>query len=504
MSETKFSEPTRQHFLGVVIYFLKAARRGLSILITFVVLSTFNTKFIIPLIIAFIVGGILMIVFAILQYKNFTFKVDEKYLIIHKGVLVKDKTKIPLERIQSVHIEEPLLQRLLGLASVQVDTAGSQGKELEVPALETEDAVALQKVLKAKKEERIEEKQPQLESEPTDEEKKVQEEIEESRTLIHLNIPSLLKVGLTDNHLKNGFVALAIVFGYAMQLEEYFQGYVSGLIEENFDEIRRMAYGMLVVSIVAFLIISVLISLVKAIVKHYNFTARLASEQFYVKTGLLKREEYRIPLNKIQFMEWRTNPLRSLAKMETAHIYQSQSQEAQRKQAVEIPGCYQRQTDAIMKEVFELEDGRNTTLLTPHRRVYSLVICSFILIPLIAATIVTYFVAGMAFFLELAALIALVIFFVWKYANSVKLTVDGELITIKKGWVFPKRIVVPAYKVQSVSVSQNIFQKKRNLSHFTIFTAAGDRKFPFMSFKNSMRLHNWLLYKAESSERSWM
>ncbi|MFZ6052386.1 PH domain-containing protein [Halocola ammonii] len=504
MSEARFSEPTRQHFLGVVIYFLRAARRGLSILISFVVISTFNTKFIIPLIILFIVGGILMIVFSILQYQKFTFKVDEKYLIIHKGVLVKDKTKIPLERIQSVHIEEPLLQRLLGLASVQVDTAGSQGKELEVPALETEDAVALQKVLRAKKEEKSEELDNQDEARFEAVDESGSKPVEESRTLIHLNIPSLLKVGVTDNHLKNGFVALAIVFGYAMQLEEYFQGYVSGLIEENFDEIRRMAYGLLVVSIIAFLIVSILISLVKAIVKHYDFTARLESDQFYVKTGLLKREEYRIPLNKIQFMEWRTNPLRKLARMETAHIYQSQSQEAQRKQSVQIPGCYQRQTDEIMKEVFELEEGRNKTTITPHRRVYGLVLGTFISLPFVIGAIVTYFITDMAFFLELTGLIAFIVFFVWKYVNSVELTVDGELITIKKGWVFPKRIVIPAYKVQSVSVSQNIFQKNRNLSHFIIYTAAGDRKFPFTSFHKSAQLHNWLLYKAESSTRSWM
>lgn len=504
MSEKQFSDPTRQHFLGVVIYFLRAARRGLSILITFVVLSTFNTSFIIPLIIGFIVGGILMILFAILQYQNFTFKVSDQYLIIHKGVLVKDKTKIPLERIQSVHIEEPLLQRLLGLASVQVDTAGSQGKELEVPALEKEDAVALQKVLRAKKEEKVEERQPQADVEPTDDKESRREEIEESRTLIHLNIPSLLKVGITDNHLKNGFVALAIVFGYVMQLEEYFQGYVTGLIEENFDEIRRMAYGMLVISIVVFLIVSILISLVKAVVKHYDFTARLASDQFYIRTGLFKRDEYRIPMNKIQFMEWRTNPLRKLAKMETAHIYQSQTQEAKQKQAIEIPGCYQQQTDAIMQEVFELEAGRNQTELRPHRRVYSTVISAFILIPFVAGTLITYFTAGLPLFVELAALIALVVFFVWKYVNSVKLIVDGELIVIKKGWVFPRRIVIPAYKVQSVSVSQNIFQKQRNLSHFVIYTAAGDRKFPFVSFDKSLQMHNWLLYKAESSKRSWM
>jgi len=157
-----------------------------------------------------------------------------------------------------------------------------------------------------------------------------------------------------------------------------------------------------------------------------------------------------------------------------------------------------------MKEVFELEEDRNHTLLTPHRRVYSMVLISFITLPFIAATIITYFAAGLQLFLELAGLIALIVFFVWKYVNSVELDIDGELITIKKGWVFPKRIVIPAYKVQSVSVSQNIFQKRRNLSHFTIFTAAGDRKFPFVSFKKSMELHNYLLYKAESSKRSWM
>ena len=64
-------------------------------------------------------------------------------LHVRKGVLVRDKVNIPLDRVQAVHVEQNLLQRLFNVCGLKIDTAGSAGSELVIHALPWDDAHAL-------------------------------------------------------------------------------------------------------------------------------------------------------------------------------------------------------------------------------------------------------------------------------------------------------------------------------------------------------------------------
>jgi membrane protein YdbS with pleckstrin-like domain len=66
-----------------------------------------------------------------LNYHNYTYQFRKKRLVIRKGVLNKERTVIPYSQIQNVNINRNVLQRSLGLATVKIETAGTNPWESE-------------------------------------------------------------------------------------------------------------------------------------------------------------------------------------------------------------------------------------------------------------------------------------------------------------------------------------------------------------------------------------
>lgn len=62
-------------------------------------------------------------------YLRFRYQVTEDSLIIHHGVLLRQRRVIPRSRIQNVDLRAGLLQQILGVATARVETAGGQGTE---------------------------------------------------------------------------------------------------------------------------------------------------------------------------------------------------------------------------------------------------------------------------------------------------------------------------------------------------------------------------------------
>ena len=95
-------------------------------------------------------------------------------------------------------------------------------------------------------------------------------------------------------------------------------------------------------------------------------------------------------------------------------------------------------------------------------------------------------------------------FFAYKYAISVELKVNDEILRLRKGYVYPEEGFIKFYKLQNVTLSQSIFQKRRKLMSITFYTASGSETMYHISASEAYRLYNYALYKIESSTKSWM
>ncbi len=87
-----------------------------------------------------VVGGTIYL-YNHLEYVSFTYEMAEKEIIIRRGVFTRETTVIPYARIQNINTERSVVERLIGLASLFIDTAGTniKGSEAHLPGVSHKD-----------------------------------------------------------------------------------------------------------------------------------------------------------------------------------------------------------------------------------------------------------------------------------------------------------------------------------------------------------------------------
>ncbi|MEO0325809.1 MAG: PH domain-containing protein [Myxococcota bacterium] len=86
-----------------------------------------------------------------LRYRRFRFRLTGGLLELHDGVLIHRQKIIPVDRMQHLDVEAGPLERLFGLTSLHVFTAGGSGATFSLPGLHPARAQALRAALLARR-----------------------------------------------------------------------------------------------------------------------------------------------------------------------------------------------------------------------------------------------------------------------------------------------------------------------------------------------------------------
>lgn len=85
---------------------------------------------------------------ALARYRVWRYEVRDDALYLERGVFTRVRTVVPFVRLQHVDSSRGPVQRLLGLASAVVYTAGSRGADVRIPGLTPAGADDLRERLK--------------------------------------------------------------------------------------------------------------------------------------------------------------------------------------------------------------------------------------------------------------------------------------------------------------------------------------------------------------------
>jgi len=88
------------------------------------------------------------VVRAVLLYRSWHYVVREDSLFLHRGVLTRVQTVAPYVRVQHIDTRRSPLERVVGLSTLVVYTAGSRGADVTIPGLTPDRAADLQERLK--------------------------------------------------------------------------------------------------------------------------------------------------------------------------------------------------------------------------------------------------------------------------------------------------------------------------------------------------------------------
>ncbi|MCX8197680.1 MAG: PH domain-containing protein [Candidatus Micrarchaeota archaeon] len=146
-------------FLPTAIAVLFLALLGLSLSLTlpaeFSVAGLHKNDLPLAIILLAAIAAIPLYLWVELVYRNFTYELRQSDIIIREGVLTRKTTVIPYVTIQDINSERTVVERLLGLATIEIETAGSSriASETFIPGIANKDALIaeiMQKVQLAK------------------------------------------------------------------------------------------------------------------------------------------------------------------------------------------------------------------------------------------------------------------------------------------------------------------------------------------------------------------
>lgn len=498
-------KPQRQAPLGVAVMFVQNLRRAINIFVAVVVVN-FGRDFSILglgyLEIAYIISTFFLI-FSYLQYRRFTFYVKGDNFIIEKGVLKQDKISVPFGRIQTVNTRQNLVQQLFNLVGLKIDTAGSVQQEINIPALSKSYAQALQEFLMEQRYELQNEEDVKLQE---DSEVDITDSIrEESSLLLSIDIPMLLKVGLTQNHLRSGLVLFAIVNGYFWQYEDLLLQPLEPYLAETAESFLTSWLILLPITVVAFLVVSVLSSLVTTILRYFGFKFYLGEKGLSIESGLFARNAFHVPFRKIQYFKWEANPLQALLGYRTLRVKQAGAEAINDKKLIAIPGLAPKQLLKILNQRYKARKVGRYSYFKPHILLRNQRFFVFGLLPISVLGALFYFQdLDWWTYLPLPLIIILCFFWSTSYWQHYHMRVNANFIELKKGYFIPKRILLPVEKIQNIALNQSFLQKRRGIGTLVLYTAAGSERVSHLPYEESLALYNYLLYKVESSPRNWM
>lgn len=79
--------------------------------------------------------------------KNYGFALREKDILYRRGFFVHKITVVPFNRIQHVSTTRGILDKKLGIATLNIFTAGGSGSDIKIPGLEPELALRLKEAV---------------------------------------------------------------------------------------------------------------------------------------------------------------------------------------------------------------------------------------------------------------------------------------------------------------------------------------------------------------------
>ena len=495
---SNFSQPQKQSLLGVVVMFADTLQRILRafwpLLIVWIVKLDSLNKLLFFVGIAVVV--VLIAIYSYLQYLFFTFYIDEETneFIIQKGVFNRTKIAIQLHKIQQVNINQSLIQRLVGVYKLEIDTAGSDKKEASISAISHNLATILKEQLTHHSE---------IENAVFDENSS-----NEPTSILKINLLSLIKIGFTSNYVKS--FALLFVF-FTTIMENIRQLSDNEVINEDnvtsfFD--RFSLYSNIALGIGVIISLVLIVNLVRTIIKYFNFTIQKNNQSVSLFYGLLATKNTLLNPNKVQKVIITQNFFQKKLDILTISVQQASSDAEMSKvlNKIEVPGCTQLESNEILKLLFNKLPEKGAVFV-PNWRKLVVNLFFLLIVPVFIFFIInlkTSFLSWNEWFMYSAIFTLFAgILILFSYKNY-KLFATNEYIFKQNGaWDIDSSIIEP-FKIQAITTHQFIWQKATNIGSVTLYTAGGNISFSTANYIEIKKLVNYWLYQVETSTKNWM
>jgi len=504
-SDSNFNEPQRQSNYAIVLIIYNRVKGLINRIWPLLLIGLFSGNFslsspdkftLIFLGLTFITG-----VSGIIAYYRYFFWIEDNHLIIKKGVFSKSVSQIPFDRIQTVDFEQNIIHQLFDVVGLKIETAGSTSTEIKMSALDKTIAQQLRDHILSQKL-----------STNTDVNEDLQQVTQMAGEEIYrIKFDKLLKIGFTENHLRSFFVILFFLYWIFENIKE------AGL---NLEEYGGAMYKSVIQNILnigaivtLFIIISILVSVTRVSLKHFDLRLLRNYNGFKLIQGLFNKKEIAALDSKIQLIEWSKNLLQRILGFHTLVLKQASSVELSAAKSIQVPGVSFADIIQIKNYLFpnRAEESihyykLNKQFLYRPIFLFSILILLAIAVPL---GVESYMGSNFSFnsYKAFIPFSLLILFFIATRIKKYHKASYGlnDKMTLMKGGVFGfSEWLIMHHKIQSLSIRQSPFMRRKGIANLIINTASGTRVIPYIEIDRAHYLFDYLTYKIETSDEKWM
>lgn len=289
MPRYDYSSPQRMTPAALFIILMKTFRATIAPFITVLLfsipkISSEDTN--ITSIIIQCFGGcvVVSITGALLSYFSKKFYIHDGNLIFIHGIIKREDTIVPLDRVHSLRTKMGLWYRMLDMRGIVFDTLATKHEDIEL-ILDEHDWQQLLSLIE--KEERSPSSQTPPEYDPS--------------STVRFPTKNLLLAALCQNHLK-GMAALgsifALIFGNLPELDEDVTGNLASFLENNIEDTLYSPLRIILFLAIIYMVI-LLLWLGRVLLKYYDMTLKYNKNCLTFTFGLLTRVSSRFLHDKI-------------------------------------------------------------------------------------------------------------------------------------------------------------------------------------------------------------
>jgi putative membrane protein len=435
----------------------RIARRGVGALLTVLFLGITGASAVGgplgPFVVVVLVGvaALALVGYEVAYYERFEYELTPDSLDIRSGVFARRDREIPLRRVQNVDVTRSAVQRVLGLAAVNVETAGGSETEGSLHYVDGTEAERLQDEVARLKRRLGATDEEEASPEPTDE------------VLFELDPTELFLVGVLSFDLRLPGVLVLLA---------------SGVLPTMMPDPTAFPGALFVVGGLALVLVVLLVSwaasAVSAVVNYYGFRLTRVGDDLRYERGLFRRYDGTIPLEKIQTLTVDDNPLKrrfgyATLSVETAG-YAPGSQGRGTQSATAVPLAT---TDRILSLANDIQPFGDPHPTRPPKRIRRRYVVRYALV-VVGLTGLLYAVNALVrpvpWFLPLVALplVAVLAHYVWLHRGY---WLGPDHVVTRNGFFRRETKIVAYDRVQTVIDSRTIFQRRWRVATVTVDTA---------------------------------
>ncbi len=430
----------------------------------------------------------------ILNWYYYTFYFTNKEIVIKHGVFSRQQRNIQLHRIQNIDISQNFLQRILGIARVQAETAGGAESEAVLEYVSRDDAEEIKQRIRKfqfifekkkseeqKAEEEIEREVEKGEIDISEEElQEIEEKIEtgedEEKLIFSMTPVDLAKYGML--RFRPLLLILAVsILSFVQQMyfmiyeqQDFFAFFDTIYVNfANFFEGMNLPFIILysIGGIILILFVSWLLDILLTTATYFDFKLYHQHDKLYTQYGLFNKRSGTIPIKKLQMMVINTNPLRRYFGYYGLSLETAGFAGAVKGPESAVPLAKRNRVINLSKNIreYELPDYFiPVSKKTIRRMTFRYAIRSA---PFFAGAIAL--VPWTAWFLLLTPLLYFWAYLQWKHRGYF---VRDDDIMIKQGVIQQRITILPVEKIQTLNIIETFFQRRLRLATLAIDTAA--------------------------------